>query len=33
MKGVDNVTIADVEQFFEDQWDKIKKRLGGSASG
>ncbi len=30
-KGVDNVKVADVERF-RDQWDKIKKQLGGSAS-
>lgn len=29
--GVDNVTIADVEQF-EDQWSKIIERLGGPAA-
>ena len=30
--GVDNVTVADVQQF-EDQWAKIIDRLGGPAAG
>jgi hypothetical protein len=31
MKGVDNVTVADVEKY-EDQWAKIIERLGGPAA-
>lgn len=36
MKGVDNVTVKDVERYRvgpnRDQWNKIKTRLRGSAA-